>query len=72
MESSAHIKCEWGFIIEIEMCSVMNCCVLKILSFKDSLVYHNSFLHIPKSQPVDVSCMFLKSLFLEIKKMCMD
>ena len=59
----------------------MNRCVLKILSFKDCLVYQNSFLQIPKSQPGYVSYMFLnffafcafmfhKNVFLKIKKTC--
>ena len=56
---SAPIKCGLGFIIKIKMCCVMNRCVLKILSFKDCLVYQNSFLQIPKSQPGYVSYMFL-------------
>ena len=46
------------FFIKIEMCRVMNRCVLKILSFKDCLV-QNSFLKIPKSQPGYVSYIFL-------------
>ena len=41
-------------------------CVLKILSFKDCLVYQNSFLQIPKSQPGYVSYMFL-FLFLHFE-----
>ena len=56
-------------------------CVLKILSFKDCLVYQNSFPQIPKSQPDYISYMFLnffrilslmlfKSMFLKIKRMC--
>ena len=34
-------------------------CVLKMLSFRDCLVYQNSFLQIPKSQPGYVSYTFL-------------
>ena len=56
-------------------------CVLKILSFKDCLVYQNSFPQIPKSQPDYISYIFLnffrilslmlfKSMFLKIKRMC--
>ena len=49
-----------------------------IICFKDCLLYQNSFLRIPKSQPVYVSymflnffcilsLMFLKSMFFKIK-----
>ena len=40
-------------------------CVLKILSFKDCLVYQNSFLQIPKCQPGYVSYIFLNFLHFE-------
>ena len=78
---SAPIKCGLGFIIKIKMCCVMNRCVLKIFSFKDCLVYQNSFQQILLNLSLAMfltflnffafcAFMFLKSMFLKIKKTC--
>ena len=60
---------ETGFSRQADnICYVNICfisCVLKILSFKDCLVYQNSFLQIPKCQPGYVSYIFLNFLHFE-------